>query len=913
MNIYQKIKELTHTSWFPFWFNGASHFSSDLSAHLDRFQGDLPSVHSLEGLINLLSKTFLHSLNVDYSVLFFYHTASQRFSGYNTSNQAQLQIEFTSDSPFIQLLSKKRKAVIFFGEETIPRLSEGDRAKLTILELAVCSPIIFNDRLIGFIGLGIPQQKSFYEKEQVNFLEEICRQLSIPLNYMLEKSETNQKLRQMDSLIRLSQGINITLHFDDLLELIFAQTANIIPLTDYWLTVVDEKTQKFKHLIYIENSERRFDKENKPILPENCLEKETILTQKPLLTEDYLHSARLAGINPGKTEIQSWMSVPLISGARTIGAICVGHRSLDVHYNDQHQSLLQAIADQTAAAITKTNLLIETQTHANRLTILNEITRSLTATLEINPLLDIIRTSGQKLLPCEEWIVWVYDESSEELTQQFSTQHQDFQLNTVALGLIQQTLNERNPIIKNSEIGSEDQSNYLVFPLLIENRRIGIIALINKKDNLPFDAEDLEIISTFGNQVAIALDNALKYAQTDQALQDRLKELSALQRIDQELNATLDIARTLELTLQWAIQYSGADAGFIGLVNQSEFQPYHIQGYPSELSLNDFSGCLQLIPNHQKIYQGSDKLYLPNGKATVMLPIEREGNVIAMIFLESINASFCPPDILNFLTRLCTHAAIALSNAILYSEVQQANLAKSEFVSLVSHELKTPMTAIKGYADLIAQGAVGPINEIQTNFLTTIRANVNRMATLVSDLADVSRIEAGKLQLQYEAVSISEVLQEVIRTLTTQVEEKSQTIITAIPDDLPKVWCDRNRLIQIYNNLISNAVKYSPPNSTINVHCSETNNPNSSSVFTRLVLTSVTDQGYGIAEKDREKIFQKFFRSEDPHIRENPGTGLGLNITKHLVEIQGGEIWFESQQGAGTTFYFTIPTASLEE
>ncbi|MCX8062588.1 MAG: ATP-binding protein, partial [Anaerolineales bacterium] len=479
---------------------------------------------------------------------------------------------------------------------------------------------------------------------------------------------------------------------------------------------------------------------------------------------------------------------------------------------------------------------------------------------------------------------------------------------------IYKSIHLRQTITEHHESSNEDGSvkRLLINPLFIENHPIGIILLTRSLNTPPFLQEDQELITTLGNQVSIAVANALKYAQTDQALQSRLNELATLQQIDRELNASLEIERTLSITLHHALQQSNADAGVIGLIKENYFHPIHSIGYQNPFSSFFPLEELPITLASLDLALVEDRIFLEYGQKSVAIPLTREDRIIALLILESRNKDFCPTDMQSFLSRLCSHAAMALSNAILYSEVQQANSAKSEFVSLVSHELKTPMTAIKGYADLIAQGAVGPINEVQANFLSTIRANVNRMTNLVSDLADVSRIEAGKLHLEYEATSVHEVLQEVIRTVSTQLEEKKQKIQLDLPSDLPEVWCDRNRLIQIYNNLVSNAIKYSPPETLIEIKCLQINDPRDGKTHQRVVLSSVHDQGVGISAEDQPKIFQKFFRSEDPKVRENPGTGLGLNITKYLVELQGGQIWFESQLGIGTTFYFTIPVVSVE-
>jgi signal transduction histidine kinase len=231
-------------------------------------------------------------------------------------------------------------------------------------------------------------------------------------------------------------------------------------------------------------------------------------------------------------------------------------------------------------------------------------------------------------------------------------------------------------------------------------------------------------------------------------------------------------------------------------------------------------------------------------------------------------------------------------------EAVRANKSKSEFVSIVSHELKLPMTSIKGYSDLMLSGATGQLNENQVNFLTTVRNNVNRMATLVSDLADISRIESGNLRVEAKAVPVWDVIDEVITLTKTQVEQKQQHLIVDVSNELPKAWCDRNRLSQILTNLISNANKYTPANGKIEVRAEYVDD---------MIQITVKDDGLGMNEEDQQKLFSTFFRSTDEKVREAPGTGLGLSITKNLIELQGGRIWFESEFRKGTAFHFTLP------
>lgn len=878
------------------------------------FSLSLGKIENFIEFYRLLETTLAKTVSPQFFYLFLWKNEMNNYVLYSPGTLSSEEVTFPENSPFVDLLRKSNRSIALFADETLPNLSPNDRAKLTLLEINVSSPFVYAHQLIGFLGIGMPTQKLRYDRQEVDFVEELCR-ISAPLiHHLLYKEQAQQQIQQMEIINRLAQGINVTLHFDDLLELVFTQTENILPLTDFWLATYNPSGPLFSFAIVVEGGERRFDQENIPLDVNEYLEKVVLQKAKPLQTDDYNQTARLNGIPPKYPFLQSWMCIPLLSGKDTLGTISIAHRSIGITYSSKQLQILQAIADQTAAALIKSKLIQTTQTQAERMTALNEIGRSLTASLELEKILDIVQSQGQQLIPCDQFCALIFDEASGDFLSPTSNGLQKIQLDPQTFEAIRNATQLGQTVVEHLEPTDEGKEirQLLINPLFIEKRLIGLLLLTRLSKIQPFSQDDQELITTLGHQVSIALANALKYAQTDQALQSRLNELATLQQIDRELNASLEIERTLAITLHHAIRQAHAEAGAIGLIKEKVFQPIHWVGYKTT-SLSTYP--LDNLPFDPSIIDARitpQNTFLENGQKSALFPLVREEQVIALLVLESYRSDFCPPDTQSFLAHLCSHAAIALSNAILYSDVQQANNAKSEFVSLVSHELKTPMTAIKGYADLIAQGAVGSINEVQANFLSTIRANVNRMANLVSDLADISTIEAGKLHLEFEAVSVQEVLQEVIRTISTQLEEKKQQVIIDLPSDLPPVWCDRNRLIQIYNNLISNAIKYSPMEAKIEVHCFETTNPRQEQAQQRVIQSSVHDQGVGIALEDQPKIFQKFFRAEDPKVRENPGTGLGLNITKYLVEIQGGQIWFESQLGVGTTFFFTIPIASLE-
>ena len=401
--------------------------------------------------------------------------------------------------------------------------------------------------------------------------------------------------------------------------------------------------------------------------------------------------------------------------------------------------------------------------------------------------------------------------------------------------------------------------------------------------------------------------------------QTRLQEIATLQKIDAELNATLDMKRVMEITLSWALRHVGGEAGLMGVLAEDRLHVLASQGYTYEIYEDSPFVLLDQLPAAQQALNSGELAYeaqteraglLVRTQSQIVLPLYRETAVIALLVLESTQSNQWESDHLAFLQRLGNHAAIALSNAQLVEAMKVANQAKSEFVSFVSHELKIPMTSIKGYADILLSGNFGPINEAQTTFLETIRNNISRMSRLVTDLTDVSRLESGQLYLETQPVQLADVITEVASSTRGQIEEKRQTLVLQVPDNLPDVWADRTRLAQILTNLVSNAYKYTPENGRITIFAEEMNSVNEDAEVQPVIHVSVADTGLGIKDEEQKAIFSKFFRGSDDEALQSPGTGLGLNITKNLVELHDGRIWFESTYREGTTFHFIIPVAN---
>jgi signal transduction histidine kinase len=427
-------------------------------------------------------------------------------------------------------------------------------------------------------------------------------------------------------------------------------------------------------------------------------------------------------------------------------------------------------------------------------------------------------------------------------------------------------------------------------PLRARGEIIGVVYVDNRAQSGIFTKGDLDLLNAFATQAAIAIENARLYTQTDQALAARVAELEILSEIDQQLNEQLDFNRAVQITCRWALE--GTGASYAWLIRKDEEGLVVVSGPERTLNTNLYRVAEQSLANTQVIASAPDEL----GKAYLAAPVHCSGKPLFILAVE--RAEPFGEILKSFLARLAGRAGAALENATLYQAVQEANSAKTKFVSVVTHELRIPMTSIKGYTDLLRQGAVGAVNEMQLNFLNVIRNNVERMSALVSDLSDISHIETGRIKLNKSMVSTTEAVQEIVNNLEPRIKEKGQLLNIEVQKDLPQVYADPIRLVQVLTNLVNNAHKYTPENGMINLRASQSG---------EYVRFEIHDTGIGISEEDQKGLFSQFFRSESPQVREQQGWGLGLNLANRLVYLMGGEMGVQSELGKGSTFWFTIP------
>ena len=574
-------------------------------------------------------------------------------------------------------------------------------------------------------------------------------------------------------------------------------------------------------------------------------------------------------------------------------------------------------AFQSGAPVTKNDILIRLQewqdlakelasgmTQGAELATLYEVTQVLNSSLDLDETLDLVMESLIRLTGAERGCLMLHDDQGKldihamRNFQQDTIEPKDLELSHTVVEKV--TENGIPVVTTNAQLDPRFSSQESVIgyhlrsivciPLHVRGKIIGALYMDSRLKSGVFSEKDIPMLMAFANQAAVAIENARLYTLTDLALAARVEELTTLQQLDRELNASLDIEHVLELTLSWAMRATGAKRGTLSIVGEEQaLIPMASAGRKITKKINP-----ELV---ERVVDS--RVPIVTGGYRMLIPIYHEERLIGLLDLqrETDNGAF-RSDHIQLASRLADHAAISIQNAHLYQQVHNANRAKSEFVSFVAHELRTPMTSIRGYAEMLGKGMIGELNEQQADFVDTISSNVERMQILVSDLQDVARIETDQMRLEPKMINLNDSLESALKSTQGQMESREQTLTVDVPQDLPDVKADPARVTQILINLLSNACKYTPEGGHIEVKAWPNGN---------FIYCAVADDGFGISEEDQAKLFTKFFRSENPDVRNMPGTGLGLCITKNLIELQGGEIILESEIGKGTTFTFTVP------
>jgi signal transduction histidine kinase len=643
----------------------------------------------------------------------------------------------------------------------------------------------------------------------------------------------------------------------------------------------------------------------------------------------------------------------LLKEEKLVGALVMWRR--EVHpFVDRQIALVSSFADQAVIAIENVRLFTELQTSNRDLTtaleqqtataeVLKVISRS---TFDLQPVLQTLIENATRLCGATRGHIFRFDGAVLRFAASYGATA-DFvdwlERNPVPIGtgsVAGRAAYERRTVHVHdvlTESGYEvldlqrlqDYRTVLAVPMLRENVLLGVITILNSNQQ-PFSQKSVDLVTTFADQAVIAIENVRLLTELQSRtgeLARSVEELQALAEVSRAVSSTLDLETVLSRIVARAIELSAAHGGVIYEYDETG-QAFQVRG--AHRLDEDLAELLRATPirpgegvagraaalrapvqvadvlDEQTYDVGRiQSLFRRHGyRALLGIPLLFEQRILGVLVIWRREAKAFAQEVVNLLQTFANQSALAVENARLFREIEHksrqlevASQHKSEFLANMSHELRTPLNAIIGFSEVLTDRMFGELNEKQEEYLKDIYASGTHLLSLINDILDLSKIEAGRMELELTDFHLPTALDNALTLVRERAGRKSITLQTSVDQGLGEIRADERKIRQVVLNFLSNAIKFTPEGGRIEIAAE----PKDGSVE-----VSVSDTGVGIAPEDQEAVFEEF-RQVGAAEKKVEGTGLGLTLCRKFIELHGGRIWVKSQLGAGSTFTFTIP------
>jgi GAF domain-containing protein/anti-sigma regulatory factor (Ser/Thr protein kinase) len=643
--------------------------------------------------------------------------------------------------------------------------------------------------------------------------------------------------------------------------------------------------------------------------------------------------------------------IPLVRDGVAIGTLGVSRR-VARPFSESELRLFEVFADQALIAIENVRLFNETKEALEQQTAVGEVLKTISrSAFDLQPVLDIVLNNAVRLAGADiGWLSRVENEQfttvaystefpqgvRDELVRQRAQGHVTgpwVPLGTGG-GLMGFTLAEGRTVhlpdvkedaaLKGSLVARLTESRTVVgVPMLRDGRTIGGMVLARYQVR-PFGEREIDLVQTFADQAAIAIENVRLFSETKEALEQQTAVGNVLKTISR---SAFDLERVLATVVENAARLSDADLAWMGRAEAGDIQgggagvrwardgdtswggPGGFRGTPSRGSIMGRAfidhRTIQVddITTDEELVGGSERARLSGSRTVLAVPLVVEGSAIGVILVARRTVRRFSDREVQIVETFADQAAIAIQNVRLFNEIQDksrqlevASRHKSEFLANMSHELRTPLNAIIGFSEVLLQGIFGDVNEKQREYLADVLGSGQHLLSLINDILDLSKIEAGRMDLELTTFRFRDALDSGLTIVRERAARHAIQLNAVVASDIGTLEADERKVKQILYNLLSNAVKFTPDGGRVDVSVRAENGD---------VRVEVRDTGIGVASEDRERIFEEFRQVGRERSRE--GTGLGLTLTKRFVELHGGRIWLESTPGKGSTFTFTLP------
>ena len=658
------------------------------------------------------------------------------------------------------------------------------------------------------------------------------------------------------------------------------------------------------------------------------------------------------------TGFRTVLVVPLVRERVVVGLIVL-RRDYVQPFSDKQVTLLQTFADQAVIAIENVRLFKELEAKNAALgesleqqTATGEILRSISGSpTDVQPVFEAIVQSALRLLEGRSALVLrVVDEDlhvaalTSVSPESDAAVRDNFPIPVVNAGPAWRAIQTREPyVVHDTESDALVTENIrrtaplrgyrsmVHVPMLRHGRAIGVIS-VTRAPVGGFSADEVELLQTFADQAVIAIENVRLFTELQARTADLTRsvgELEALGEVGRAISSTLDVDRVLETIVSRATTLAGADGGAIYEFDEAT-RTFHLRAtdrFPEEFvtalrgtPLVYGQGTVGRAALERQPVQVSDindtvgyesrvrDLVMRAGyRSLLSVPLLSENEVVGVLLVNRRVPGEFPPRIVELLRTFSTQSALAIQNARLFSEIEDksrqleaANRHKDEFLASMSHELRTPLNAVIGFSEVLLERMFGEVNDKQEEYLNDILASGRHLLSLINDILDLAKIEAGRMELDVEDFDLAAAIDNALVLIRERATRKGLALDTRVDPVLGGVRGDQRKIKQVLVNLLSNAVKFTPEGGRIEVRAQRVDG---------VAEISVVDTGIGIATEDHEAVFEEFRQVGTDYAKKHEGTGLGLALARKFVELHGGRIWIKSRLGEGSTFTFTIPVA----
>jgi len=589
----------------------------------------------------------------------------------------------------------------------------------------------------------------------------------------------------------------------------------------------------------------------------------------------------------------------------------------------------------------------------NELTVLFGVSKSVTSQLDLDKVLQRVVEAATFITRAEEGALWLSEPDTGELflraDRGLGQERAQLLHLTTQDSSVGDVLNSSRPARRFAGAGAdgiEIKPGYVVqallaVPLVIKGQSIGVLSVANRVQSHAFDPNNEAMLGALADYTAIAIENVRAYQATDLALTQRVEELSYLYQITRTVTSTLDQEKVFDRVAARIGEMFQVEAGSLLLLDEDAQELVFVttwlgseeplrglrlklgQGIAGQVALLREPAIVNDAYNDSRFYSEVDQSTGFVTRSILCVPLLVKERCIGVVeLLNKVGGSFTDEDV-ERLSNVARPVAIALENARLYGESQKLHEAQRRFVTTIAQELRSPLTAIKGYSDMLLATANSATDATWIESIEKIGGNAEHLITLMEDLLDISSLESGDTQLELAAVPLKDMVAQISAAFEQRLKDKNLRLSVKLPSRLPAVWVDQERIKQVLGSLLGNAYLYTLPKGRISITAqlqqgNRAELPEAASLMDILlrkrsesgwVAVSVEDTGIGIVPEDQPQVFERFFRSEHPLVQFHSGRGLSLSIARSLVELHGGHIWFETEPGQGTTFTFTLPVA----